>query len=139
MYTFQIHYSTFQKPYILLTYITIPILCSNILPYMLKLTKNLSIPHLFVLSLYYFSELSWCFIILPKCLALAGYISTKKSHSKWGHHWNLVPPPQLWHYTIIKPFIKNHFLIFFMDSNTCVAASPLRIINLESFKILYIQ
>jgi hypothetical protein len=32
-YTFQIHNSTFQKPYILLTYITIPLLCSNILPY----------------------------------------------------------------------------------------------------------
>jgi hypothetical protein len=33
MYTFQIHYNTFQKPYILLTYITIPLLYSNILPY----------------------------------------------------------------------------------------------------------
>jgi hypothetical protein len=32
-YTFQIHNSTFQKPYILLTYITIPLLYSNILPY----------------------------------------------------------------------------------------------------------
>jgi hypothetical protein len=33
MYIFQIHNSTFQKPYILLTYITIPLLYSNILPY----------------------------------------------------------------------------------------------------------
>jgi hypothetical protein len=33
MYTFQIHYSTFQKSYILLTYIAIPLLYSNILPY----------------------------------------------------------------------------------------------------------
>jgi hypothetical protein len=33
MYTFQIHSSTFQKPYILFTYITIPLLYSNILPY----------------------------------------------------------------------------------------------------------
>jgi hypothetical protein len=32
-YTFQIHNNTFQKPYILLTYITIPLLYSNILPY----------------------------------------------------------------------------------------------------------
>jgi hypothetical protein len=32
-YTFQIHYNTFQKPYILLTYITIPLLYSNILLY----------------------------------------------------------------------------------------------------------
>jgi hypothetical protein len=32
-YTFQIHYGTFQKPYIFLTYITIPLLYSNILPY----------------------------------------------------------------------------------------------------------
>jgi hypothetical protein len=32
-YTFQIYYSIFQKPYILLTYITIPFLYSNILPY----------------------------------------------------------------------------------------------------------
>jgi hypothetical protein len=32
-YNFQIHYSTFQKPYIILTYITIPLLYSNILPY----------------------------------------------------------------------------------------------------------
>jgi hypothetical protein len=32
-HTFQIHYSTLQKPYILLTYITIPLLNSNILPY----------------------------------------------------------------------------------------------------------
>jgi hypothetical protein len=31
--TFQIHNSTFQKPYILLTNITIPLLYSNILPY----------------------------------------------------------------------------------------------------------
>jgi hypothetical protein len=33
-YTFQIHYNIFQKPYILLTCITIPLLYSNILPYM---------------------------------------------------------------------------------------------------------
>jgi hypothetical protein len=32
-YTFQIHNNTFQKPYILLIYITIPLLYSNILPY----------------------------------------------------------------------------------------------------------
>jgi hypothetical protein len=39
---------------------------SNMLPYTLKLSWNLFKPHLFVLSLYYFSTLSWCFIILPK-------------------------------------------------------------------------
>jgi hypothetical protein len=32
-YTFQIHYNSFQKPYIFWTYITIPLLYSNILPY----------------------------------------------------------------------------------------------------------
>jgi hypothetical protein len=32
-YTFQIHNSTFQKLYMLLTYITIPLLYTNILPY----------------------------------------------------------------------------------------------------------
>jgi hypothetical protein len=32
-YTFQIHYNTFQKPIMLLTYVTIPLLYSNILPY----------------------------------------------------------------------------------------------------------
>jgi hypothetical protein len=32
-YTFQIYYNTFQKPYILLTCIIIPILYFNILPY----------------------------------------------------------------------------------------------------------
>jgi hypothetical protein len=32
-YTFQIHYNTFQKPYMLLTYIIIPLLYSNILLY----------------------------------------------------------------------------------------------------------
>jgi hypothetical protein len=33
LYTFQICYRTFQKPYKYLTYITIPLLYSNILPY----------------------------------------------------------------------------------------------------------
>jgi hypothetical protein len=42
----------------------------HILPYTLKLSWNLSIPHLFILSLYYFSKLSWRLIILPKCHAL---------------------------------------------------------------------
>ena len=32
-YTFQIHYSTYQKPYILMTNITISLLYSDILPY----------------------------------------------------------------------------------------------------------
>jgi hypothetical protein len=67
-YTFQIHYSTFQKPYILLTYVTIPLPYSNIhiLPYTLKLSWNLSILYFFVLFLYYFSKLLWRLIILPK-------------------------------------------------------------------------
>jgi hypothetical protein len=39
----------------------------HILPYTLKLSWNLSIMHLFVLLLYYFSKLSWRPIILPKC------------------------------------------------------------------------
>jgi hypothetical protein len=39
----------------------------NVLPYTLKLSYNLSIPHLFVLSLYCFSKLSWRLIILQKC------------------------------------------------------------------------
>jgi hypothetical protein len=43
----------------------------HILPYTLKLSWNLSIPHLFVLSLHYFSKLYWCLIILPKYHALA--------------------------------------------------------------------
>jgi hypothetical protein len=64
-----------------------------------------------------------------------GYISTKRSRSKWGHNWNLVPP-QLWHYTIIKPFIKNESF-FSMDLNTCVVASLSRIINLESLKMYF--
>jgi hypothetical protein len=71
----------------------------------------------------------------PHAPFIAGYISTKRSHSKWGHHRNLVPP-QLWHYTIIKSFIKNEFF-FPMDSNTHVVASPSRIINLESFKMYF--
>jgi hypothetical protein len=50
-YTFQIHYSTFQKPYILLIYIITPLLYSNIL---LKLCWDLSILHIFVLSLTLF-------------------------------------------------------------------------------------
>jgi hypothetical protein len=84
-----------------------------------------------------------CFLILMQSLlyldttnsgynGMNGYISTKWSHSKWGHYWNLVPS-QLWRYTIIKPFIKNDFF-FSMDLNTCVVTSPSRIINLESFK-----
>jgi hypothetical protein len=72
-YTFQIPCNTFKNPYILLTYITILLLYSNIhiLPYTLKLSWNLSIPYFFVLLLHYFSKLSWCLIILPKCHALA--------------------------------------------------------------------
>jgi hypothetical protein len=79
MYTFQIHNNTFQKPYIFLTYITIPLLYSNILPYTsiykhihpystLKLLWDLSIPNLFVLSL-----------ILIFKIVLAPYYSTKMS------------------------------------------------------------
>jgi hypothetical protein len=56
MYTFQIHYNTFQKPYILLTYITIPLLYYSILPCTLKLSWDLSILYLFVLSLILFFE-----------------------------------------------------------------------------------
>jgi hypothetical protein len=67
-YTFQIHNSTFQKPYILLTYITIPLLYSNILPYMLKLSWDLSILHFFVLSLTLFFK-----------NVLASHYSTKMS------------------------------------------------------------
>ena len=108
MYIFQIHYNTFLKPYTLLTYTTIPLLYSNILPYTsnsgshasyqlnckiilsyyrflswlcihppkyhasvynrwtLKLSWNLSILHLFVLSLQCFSKFSWRLTILPK-------------------------------------------------------------------------
>jgi hypothetical protein len=43
----------------------------HIHPYTLKLSWNLSIPHLFVLSLHYFFKLSWRLIILPKCCTLA--------------------------------------------------------------------
>jgi hypothetical protein len=52
--------------YISLVYVTIPLIYSNILPYTLKLSWNLSIPHFFVLSLHYFLKLSWCLIILLK-------------------------------------------------------------------------
>jgi hypothetical protein len=53
--------------YISLVYVRIPLIYSNMLPYTLKSSWNLSIPHLFVLSLHYFSKLSWRLIILtPK-------------------------------------------------------------------------
>jgi hypothetical protein len=52
--------------YIPLVYFTIPLVYSNMLPYMLKLSWNLSNLHLFVLPLYCFSKLSWYLIILPK-------------------------------------------------------------------------
>jgi hypothetical protein len=39
---------------------------SNMLPYMLKLSWNLSNPHIFVLPLYCLPKLSWYLIILPK-------------------------------------------------------------------------
>jgi hypothetical protein len=89
MYTFQIHYNTFQKPYILLTYITIPLLYSNILPYIpytFQLSWNLSIPHLVVLSLHYFSKLSWHLIILPNCHCTCHDMFTriqKMKHIPW--------------------------------------------------------
>jgi hypothetical protein len=53
--------------YIPLVYVTIPLIYSNMLPYILKLSWNLSIMDLFVLSWHYFSKVSWRFIILPKC------------------------------------------------------------------------
>jgi hypothetical protein len=70
-YTFQIHNSTFQKPYILLTYITIPLPYSNILLYTSIYIWNCLKTSLFriFLSCYYtnFPKLLWCLIIPPRC------------------------------------------------------------------------
>jgi hypothetical protein len=70
-HTFQIHNNTFQKPYILLTYIQYhyytPI-SFYIHPYTLKLSWDLSIPHLFVLSLTQFFK-----------IVMAPHYSTKMS------------------------------------------------------------
>jgi hypothetical protein len=63
---FNIHTHTFQI-HVFLTHITISLLYSNILPYTSIYVETVMKPHLFVLSLHYFSKLSWCFIILPKC------------------------------------------------------------------------
>jgi hypothetical protein len=53
--------------YIPLEYVTMPLIYSNMLPYTFIFSCNLSIPQLFVLSLYCFSKLSWCLIFLQKC------------------------------------------------------------------------
>jgi hypothetical protein len=89
MYIFQIHNSTFQKTYILLTYITIPLLYSNILPYTSIYIETILKPpysaffSLFCifLSCYYtnFPKLSWRLIIPPRCrwLAMTSLLESK--------------------------------------------------------------
>ena len=64
----------------------------NMLPYILKLSCNLSILHIFVLSLYYFSKFSWHLIILQKCpCTLTYFLELNKSgifHELYKLYWS---------------------------------------------------
>jgi hypothetical protein len=69
-----------------LVYFTITLIYSNMLPYTLKLSWNLSNQHLFVLPLHYFSKLSWYLIIYyQNIVALPWHVywNPKMKHIPW--------------------------------------------------------
>jgi hypothetical protein len=76
MYTFQIHYSTFQKSYILLTYTTIPLLDFNILLYT-------SIYIEFVLKSLYSAPFCLVTILFSKTILVLHYSSKTLLHLPW--------------------------------------------------------
>jgi hypothetical protein len=85
--------------YIPLVYFTITLIYYNMLPYTLKLSWNLSNPHLFVLPLHYFSKLSWWYlIILPKCCCTCHDMFT--GIQKW---------------TIFHGFHKSYWLVKYLN------------------------
>ena len=82
MYTFQIHYSTFHKPYILMAYTTIPLLYSNIFPYTsIYVETNLKLLYFALLCLVTF------YIIFQSCHG-ASLLYKNVLHLPWHVYWN---------------------------------------------------